>query len=259
MEMIRSEEYPAGARLPSEQQLAQRFEVSRNTVRGAIRSLSIFGLLRSINGSGTFVSERANVILEAQALASIMAHPDALLELVQARCVLEPQLAAMAARAASREEIDRLFEIVERMRGVEDHTAQINIGFSFHLELARMAHNRVLLGFLHVLREAAARHAFTGLPRSARLRAQHGRSSSHCRGDRLPRPRSLPISDAPPHHPLLPVGGADRHLLPRLIASPLSRGRRCRQTLAAALDHGAFESGSDSNAFFVLVHTLFPL
>lgn len=147
MEMIRSEEYPAGARLPSEQQLAQRFEVSRNTVRGAIRSLSIFGLLRSINGCGTFVSERANVILEAQALASIMAHPDALLELVQARCVLEPQLAAMAARAASREEIDRLFEIVERMRGVEDHTAQINIGFSFHLELARMAHNRVLLGF----------------------------------------------------------------------------------------------------------------
>ena len=105
MEMIRSEEYPAGARLPSEQQLAQRFEASRNTVRGAIRSLSIFGLLRSINGSGTFVSERANVILEAQALASIMAHPDALLELVQARCVLEPQLAAMAARAASREEI----------------------------------------------------------------------------------------------------------------------------------------------------------
>ena len=147
MEMIRSEEYPAGARLPSEQQLAQRFEVSRNTVRGAIRSLTIFGLLRSINGSGTFVSERANVILEAQALASIMAHPDALLELVQARCVLEPQLAAMAARAASREEIDRLFEIVERMRGIEDHTAQINIGFSFHLELARMAHNRVLLGF----------------------------------------------------------------------------------------------------------------
>lgn len=147
MEMIRSEEYPAGVRLPSEQQLAQRFEVSRNTVRGAIRSLSIFGLLRSINGSGTFVSERANVILEAQALASIMAHPDALLELVQARCVLEPQLAAMAARAASREEIDRLFEIVERMRGVEDHTAQINIGFSFHLELARMAHNRILLGF----------------------------------------------------------------------------------------------------------------
>ena len=147
MEMIRSEEYPAGTRLPSEQQLAQRFEVSRNTVRGAIRSLTIFGLLRSINGFGTFVSERANVILEAQALASIMAHPDALLELVQARCVLEPQLAAMAARAASREEIDRLFEIVERMRGVEDHTAQINIGFSFHLELARMAHNRVLLGF----------------------------------------------------------------------------------------------------------------
>lgn len=147
MEMIRSEEYPAGTRLPSEQQLAQRFEVSRNTVRGAIRSLTIFGLLRSINGSGTFVSERANVILEAQALASIMAHPDALLELVQARCVLEPQLAAMAARAASREEIDRLFEIVERMRGLEDHTAQINIGFSFHLELARMAHNRVLLGF----------------------------------------------------------------------------------------------------------------
>lgn len=147
MEMIRSEEYPAGTRLPSEQQLAQRFEVSRNTVRGAIRSLTILGLLRSINGSGTFVSERANVILETQALASIMAHPDALLELVQARCVLEPQLAAMAARAASREEIDRLFEIVDRMRGVEDHTAQINIGFSFHLELARMAHNRVLLGF----------------------------------------------------------------------------------------------------------------
>ena len=147
MEMIRSEECPSGTRLPSEQHLAERFEVSRNTVRGAIRSLTILGLLRSVNGSGTFVSERANLILEAQALAALMAHPDAMSELVQARYVLEPQLAAMAARSASREETDRLFEIVRRMRGIEDRTTQINIGFSFHLELAKMARNRVLLSF----------------------------------------------------------------------------------------------------------------
>ena len=147
MEMIRSEEYPAGARMPSEQQLAARFDVSRNTIRGAIRSLTILGLLRPVNGSGTFVSDRANVILEAQALSAIMAHPDALSELVQARYVLEPQLAAMAARSATPEEVSRLFEIVERMRGIEDRTTQINVGFSFHLELARMARNRVLLSF----------------------------------------------------------------------------------------------------------------
>ena len=55
IEHIRSQEWLPGSKLPSEPDLAEYFGVSRATLRTAIKMLKLSGVLRSKNGSGTFV------------------------------------------------------------------------------------------------------------------------------------------------------------------------------------------------------------
>ena len=86
-------------------------------------------------------------LLGAVALAGIMADPAALRELVQARYSLEPQLAQMAAQAATEEEIRGLFAILDRMKRGQTRFELMSVGHQFHLSLAQLAHNRVLYGF----------------------------------------------------------------------------------------------------------------
>lgn len=147
IDCIRLEQWEPGGRIPSEAALAQTFDVSRSTVREAVKSLQAAGLLRSRAGSGTFVSEGAPLVIQTRELARIMADPSALRELVQARYVLEPQLAALAAEHASEAEINGLFATLARMRSKKSRFELMSIGHQFHLELAHAAHNRVLEGF----------------------------------------------------------------------------------------------------------------
>ena len=100
LEKIRGGEWPADTRLPAEMKLAAQFDVSRSTVREADRSLQLAGILRSRPGSGTFVSDRALMILESRALPAVMTEPGAMGELAQARYVLEQDLAFFAAQQA---------------------------------------------------------------------------------------------------------------------------------------------------------------
>ena len=93
------------------------------------------------------MSERAPTLLQTQALAGIMADPAALRELVQARYILEPQLAQMAAQAATEEEIRGLFAILDRMKRGQTRFELMSVGHQFHLSLAQLAHNRALYGF----------------------------------------------------------------------------------------------------------------
>ena len=144
---IRSEYWRAGDRLPAEAELAKEFDVSRSTVRETVRSLQMAGILRSKAGSGTFVTERAPMILLTRELADIMSDPDHLHDLVRARYLLEPQLAALAAQKATPDEKTALLELVDRMRREEERFGLMSLGHRFHMELAAMSHNVVLNGF----------------------------------------------------------------------------------------------------------------
>ena len=144
---IAAEQWKAGDRLPSETELAQEFDVSRSTVREAIRSLQLAGLLRSRAGAGTYVAESAPMILLTRELAEIMSDPDHLHDLVQARLLLEPQLAALAAKNASAAEKELLLQMVDRMEQETDRFGLMSQGYAFHMALAAASHNVVLNGF----------------------------------------------------------------------------------------------------------------
>ena len=110
-ERIRTQVWAVGRKLPPETELAALFDVSRATIRSAVKSLQLSGILYSRSGSGTYVSESAPLVLETRELADVMADPQNLYALVQARYILEPQLSALAAKNATEEEISQLFSL----------------------------------------------------------------------------------------------------------------------------------------------------
>lgn len=142
----------AGDRLPPERELAERFGVSRTSVRDAIRALEMIGLLEPRQGDGTVVLDLSPAAL-AQPLASILVHNRTLLaDLLDVRKMIEPPLAARAATFATSEEEATLQEILRRQtekaaRG-ELTTAEDT---EFHYALARLARNPVALKVLDVL------------------------------------------------------------------------------------------------------------
>jgi DNA-binding FadR family transcriptional regulator len=93
---IRSGLLAPGARLPSERDLARQLEVSRASVREAIASLQVQGVVETRPGAGTFV-----VAAPAVAASAHDASPSAVLE---ARAQLEPAVARLAAARAQRDE-----------------------------------------------------------------------------------------------------------------------------------------------------------
>jgi len=147
IERIRSQQWAVGMKLPSEPELAALFDVSRATVRSAVKSLQLSGVLRSRSGSGTYVADSAPVVLETKELAAVMADPQNLPSLVQARYILEPQLAALAAKNAVADEVAQLFDILHTMEQNRDRHSLMTHGYRFHQAVAKFSHNQVLYGF----------------------------------------------------------------------------------------------------------------
>jgi GntR family transcriptional repressor for pyruvate dehydrogenase complex len=146
------EKLQPGDKLPPERELADMFSVSRSSIRDAIRSLELTGLVEPRQGSGTVVRELsadavinplANVLRQKQQLVS---------ELLDVRKMLEPPLAARAAEHASAEEIAEMEEILrrqqERMNAGELAIAEDT---EFHYSVALFSGNSVVLKVLDVL------------------------------------------------------------------------------------------------------------
>src|SRR5207253_8975006 len=96
-----------GDRLPPERELAARLQVSRASVREALRSLELQGLLSRRQGSGTFIVALGQKEL-LRAFARLTEEGQTLRDIFELRFLLEPSIAAMAARRATPQGIPRL-------------------------------------------------------------------------------------------------------------------------------------------------------
>ena len=87
-----------GDRLPSERDLADQFKVSRSSVREAIRSLELQGLVVSKRGSGTFINTDNLESVLALIAATLNTGGENLTDVFEMRHLLEPPIAALAAQ-----------------------------------------------------------------------------------------------------------------------------------------------------------------
>src|SRR5215472_5638178 len=134
-----------GDKLPAERELAEVLGVSRSSIRDAMRSLELVGLVEPRQGAGTVVREISPDVLVTP-LANILAHKRQMVgELLDFRKMLEPPLAARAATHASPEKVAEMDEILrrqdEKLRAGE---LAIEEDSEFHYTIAMASGNSVV-------------------------------------------------------------------------------------------------------------------
>jgi GntR family transcriptional regulator, transcriptional repressor for pyruvate dehydrogenase complex len=136
--LIESGEYPPGARLPGERDLAQRFNVSRVTIREAEIALEAQGWLSIRTGSGVYVLPRP---LDAPgAWPKVTAF-----ELTAARSIIEAEAAALASTHISDAQVAELEKLIEAMsRDDTNEDPGEDADQRFHLAIARISGNPVI-------------------------------------------------------------------------------------------------------------------
>jgi GntR family transcriptional regulator, transcriptional repressor for pyruvate dehydrogenase complex len=141
-----------GDRLPPERELAAKFGVGRSSLRDALRTLEVMGIVESRHGQGTVVRDLSTEALVVP-LASVLAQKRELVaELLDVRRMIEPALAARAAANATEEELSRLEDILRRQaEKVRRGERSIDEDSEFHYAIALAARNSVVLRVLDVL------------------------------------------------------------------------------------------------------------
>ena len=134
-----------GDRLPSERELQSRFAVGRSSMREAIKSLAALGLVEVRPGSGMFVGRGEPTDLTRALPWGLLLSKGSALEVLEARQVVEPELAAFAAQRATPDELAAILAQMEAMRAAaNDREAYTRANVEFHLAIAKAAHNNVL-------------------------------------------------------------------------------------------------------------------
>ncbi len=141
-----------GDKLPSERELAEMLQVSRSSIRDAIRGLELMGLVEPRQGAGTIVREASPESL-VNPFANALKHRQELVsELLDFRKMLEPPLAARAATNASPDEISEMEEILQRQEATLSRgEASIAEDAEFHYSVALASGNSVVLKVLDIL------------------------------------------------------------------------------------------------------------
>ncbi len=141
-----------GERLPAERDLAERFGVSRPSLREAINALEGRNLLVTKPGSGIFVAEVLGSAFSEPLIALFSSHDEALIDYLSFRRDLEGLAAARAARMASDTDlklIDLVFQKMVAANESHDAKAEAALDAEFHMAIIEASHNVIML---HMMR-----------------------------------------------------------------------------------------------------------
>jgi GntR family transcriptional repressor for pyruvate dehydrogenase complex len=135
-------------KLPAERELAQLFNISRSSVRQALTALEAVGVIYKKVGVGSFVTEAALEIISQEIISELVTEGDPMM-LVEAREVLEPGIAKLAAQHRDEEDLARLEAALHRME-LSDHDNPsaanfIEADIDFHFSIALASHNPLLI------------------------------------------------------------------------------------------------------------------
>ena len=177
-QLIQAGKLRPGERLPPERAFAARLHVSRASVREALRSLELQGLLSSRQGSGTFIAAVSQEEL-LRAFAHLAEEGQTLRDIFELRFLLEPPIAILAARRATPQDIARLeVTLKEQEQQIQLGQSGVEADVAFHAALAEATHNGALLRLGAALMEVLAPSRDTHLQTPER---SHLSLSSHRR------------------------------------------------------------------------------
>jgi GntR family transcriptional repressor for pyruvate dehydrogenase complex len=157
-ELISSGEFTAGARLPTERELTQRFGVSRSSLREAVRALALVGVLEPRVGDGTYVTTlEPDLLLTGIAFVGDLARADSLLEIHDVRRILEPEATRRAAPRLTEDDFTRLEDCLHRMENADSVPAFIEADTAFHGIIHDACGSRTLASLIQNLSSGTVR------------------------------------------------------------------------------------------------------
>lgn len=153
-DLIKSGKLKAGEKIPPERDLAETFNVSRNTVREAIKALAEKAVLISRRGAGTFVAEGALACM----IDGAARRHSRLREIFELRKILEPQIARLAADRITNEVLTKLDEVLaQQQEAFASDRDQVELDECFHRLIARATGNNLLFEVYETLHDVLAK------------------------------------------------------------------------------------------------------
>ena len=153
VDLISRDVLKPGDRLPSERELCKRLGVGRSSLREALRSLAVMGIIDGRVGDGTFVSNSNKRYLEKTLQWGLLLDRKRVQDLIETRLMLESQTAFLAAQRVTTENIEA---IEETLQGMEASIGQpekyLEFDLQFHLTIARATQNSILYSLLSMIR-----------------------------------------------------------------------------------------------------------
>lgn len=148
--------FSVGDKLPNEMELSQELNVSRTTLREAIKILVAYDILEIRRGRGTYVTEKA--LKQPQDFEQLSAIKVNAKDLYEMRLIFEPEAAYLAAVRGTDAEIKRILDygrrIEEKIRTGEDRTKEEQ---SFHKAIAQATHNEFMNKLMPILYQAISK------------------------------------------------------------------------------------------------------
>ena len=155
--MIIQRDMKPGDRLPTENEMAQLFGVSRSTLREAMKILRAENVVVIRQGSGTFVSAGTGIGEDPLGL-HFTDQKNLLQNLFETRMLIEPQITALAVQRATPQDIRNLERIVKQMDEIQiNSTATAEMDVQFHTAVAECTHNDVLIRVVPIINDSIRR------------------------------------------------------------------------------------------------------
>ncbi len=148
-EMIATGELEPGQRLPVEKDLASAIGISRNSLREAIRALTVLGVLEARHGAGVYVTQLGPAdLLESFGVVAEVSQGVTVIDLVRVRKILEPAATATAAARLGEVDLARLRELMNAMAQASSAEEFVGHDQEFHRIINDAAGNPVLTAIL---------------------------------------------------------------------------------------------------------------
>lgn len=171
---IQAQDLAKDRRLPTERAFAETFNVGRRAVRRALEVLEAEGLIWRRQGAGTFVGEKPDD-WSAQ-VTELVAGTD-IMEIMEVRLRIEPQLAQLAAMRAKPAEVERMRALVHKTGQSTDADAKELWDGSLHRQIAQSAGNKLFLSIFDVINRIRQDDAWQSIRELARRSGTNGKAS----------------------------------------------------------------------------------
>jgi GntR family transcriptional repressor for pyruvate dehydrogenase complex len=165
---VKEGKWRPGEKIPGELALAKDFQVSRNCIREALKALTLFRILESKPGQGTFISGDALRQIANNELVRHIREKASLIELAEVRIVLESNIIEMVVERATDEDLKELKKVVEEEArlgpGLTEETLRARA--KFHETMAALSGNSIMLRLLNSIKSEldAQRNRYLSMP-----------------------------------------------------------------------------------------------